>query len=84
VCEQFYEPEVERIVLFPVFVALVAAGSEPTLNHEHSEYRWATREEAEALLPFAGQRKTLRHVWAEFVEHPPLKHLRIPIPGTPG
>jgi len=79
-CEQWYEPEDDHIVLFPVFVVLVAAGAEPTLNHEHSEYTWATRAEAEALLPFAGQRNTLRHAWAEFVDRQPLEYLRIPIP----
>ena len=84
VCEQFYEPAVEQVIVFPVFVALVAAGAEPILNHEHSEYRWVTRGEAAVLLPFAAQRNTLRHVWAEFVEHPPLEYLRIPIPGAPG
>jgi len=80
ICEQYYDHEVEGITIFPVFVALVAAGAEPTLNHEHSEYTWATRAEAEALLPFAGQRNTLRHVWAEFVDRQPLEYLRIPIP----
>lgn len=82
--EQWYEREREEIVLFPVFVALVAAGAEPALNHEHSEYVWATLSEAEALLCFAAQRRTLRHVWAEFVEHSPLECLRIPIPGADG
>ncbi len=51
------------------------------LNHEHSEYVWATRAEAEALLPFAAQRHSLHHVWAEFVERPPLEYLRLPVPG---
>ena len=81
-CEEWYEPGAECILLFPVFVVLVAPGAEPSLNHEHSEYVWATLAEAEALLPFAGQRHSLRHVWAEFVERAPLAHLRLSLPDS--
>jgi dihydroneopterin triphosphate diphosphatase len=84
VCEQFYEPQEECVLVFPVFVALVDPEMEVILNQEHSEATWANLAEGMALLPFPGQRHTLRDVWAEFVERQPLEHLRIPLPANAG
>ena len=38
----------------------VAVDGEPRLSDEHVEHRWATREEALQLLPFAGLKKAVR------------------------
>ena len=76
-CEQFYEADRECVSLVPVFVGVVDTDQTVVLNHEHSEYRWATFHDADALLPFAGQRAMLKHVFREFVERRPPKWLLI-------
>jgi 8-oxo-dGTP pyrophosphatase MutT (NUDIX family) len=45
-----------------VFVADAAPGWEPTLNDEHDDYRWATAEEAEALLFWPEPRAVVRRL----------------------
>jgi len=47
------------------------------INHEHSEFRWVSFDEALTMVPFAGQRHVLRHVKAEFVDREPVRHLLI-------
>lgn len=81
ICEQFYEADKECISLLPVFVAYVAAGTEVTLNEEHSDYRWMTFDEARVAVPFSGQRQVLDHVEREFVRGRPTEWLRIHYPG---
>lgn len=77
ICEQFYEADRDSISLLPVFVGFVDAEARVVINHEHSDFRWVTFDEALAMVPFAGQRYVLRHVWAEFVEREPIRHLLI-------
>jgi dATP pyrophosphohydrolase len=77
ICEQFYEAEPECVAVAPVFVAFVDSEQPVILDREHSEFRWATFDEAESLLPFAGQRNVLRHVEREFILRPPNELLRI-------
>ncbi|SUB00390.1 dihydroneopterin triphosphate pyrophosphatase [Pannonibacter phragmitetus] len=77
ICEQFYEADRDAISILPVFVGLVDAGATVTLNHEHSEFRWVSFEAALTMVPFAGQRKVLRHIEAEFVQREPVRHLLI-------
>ena len=79
ICEQFYSHEVDAIMLFPVFVARIAEEDDVTLNEEHSEYCWMTRDEAEQHLAFPNQREILLRVWADFVEREPTHHLEIPL-----
>jgi len=76
-CEQFYEPDRECVSLVPVFVGYVGPDARVVINKEHSEFRWMNFEEADRVLPFAGQRKMLEHVRKEFVERPPTEWLRI-------
>jgi dATP pyrophosphohydrolase len=71
--EQFYEADRDAISLLPVFVGFVEPQAIVIINHEHSEYRWVSFEEALTMVPFAGQ----RHVKAEFVEREPIRHLLI-------
>lgn len=77
ICEQFYEAHLDAISILPVFVAYIDPSAEVGLNAEHSEYRWATFEEAIQMVPFAGQRHLLRHVEAEFLRREPSMHLEI-------
>lgn len=77
ICEQFYEADRDAITMAPVFVAFVDEGDAVTLNHEHSESRWVTFEEARNMVPFAGQRHVLRHVEEEFVLREAHPHLLI-------
>lgn len=77
ICEQFYEAHLDAISILPVFVAYIDPSAVVRLNAEHSEYRWATFEEAIRMVPFAGQRNLLRHVEAEFLLREPSPHLEI-------
>lgn len=79
ICEQFYEAHRDAISILPVFVAHIDPAASVQLNPEHSEYRWVTFDEAERMVPFAGQRKILRHVEAEFVLREPSHHLEIKV-----
>ncbi|MFB2596138.1 hypothetical protein ACEYYB_15010, partial [Paracoccus sp. p4-l81] len=77
ICEQFYEAHLDAISILPVFVAYIDPVAAVRLNAEHSEYRWVPFDEAERMVPFAGQRKVLRHVEVEFMLRNPSQHLRI-------
>lgn len=78
-CEQFYEADRNAITLAPVFVAFIDGTAEVVLNHEHSEYRWVSFDEAVELVAFGGQRRVLRWIREEFVQRNPSKHLLIEI-----
>ena len=60
ICEQFYESDRDTISLLPVFVGFVEPKSTVVINHEHSEFRWVSFDEALTMVPFAGQRHVLR------------------------
>lgn len=77
ICEQFYEIDKDSIWIAPVFVAYVSESSIVKLNHEHSDFGWFAVNEAIEKLPFAGQRKVLRHVDEEFIQKTPIKWLEI-------
>ena len=82
ICEQFYEHDRECISLVPVFVGFIETEQEVRLNDEHSEYRWATFDEAVVMVPFSGQRRVLKHIRRDFVEIEPTEWLRIETSGT--
>ncbi|WP_313616503.1 NUDIX hydrolase, partial [Agrobacterium sp.] len=75
ICEQFYEADRDAITLAPVFVGYVDAEAQVVLNEEHSEFCWTSFSNAMDMVPFAGQRRVLRHVEAEFVHRQPVKLL---------
>lgn len=77
ICEQFYEADRNAISMSPVFVGFVDPDAVVVINEEHSEFRWVSFDEAIVMVPFAGQRRVLRHVEAEFVEREPVRHLLI-------
>jgi dATP pyrophosphohydrolase len=76
-CEQFYEADRDAITIAPVFVAFIDRAATVTLNHEHSEYRWVSFEEAIEMVAFGGQRRVLSWIEDEFVKRIPSKHLLI-------
>ncbi|PST27126.1 NUDIX domain-containing protein [Mesorhizobium plurifarium] len=82
ICEQFCEADRDAISLLPVFVGFVKPQAAVVINHEHSEFRWVSFEEALIMVPFAGQRHVLRHVKAEFVDREPIRHLFITAAGV--
>lgn len=77
ICEQFYQADKDSIYVAPVFVAFVNPEAAVVLNHEHSEHTWTSFDEADRLLPFAGQRDMIRHIRREFVDRKPAEMLRI-------
>ena len=66
--EQFYEANVNVIQLIPIFAVLCPPNQAVELNHEHTEYRWCSLEEAKALAPFPNQHAVYDHIWAYFVD----------------
>ncbi len=79
IVERFYEAADDAITLVPVFVAIIDPAAKVVLNHEHSEYRWVSFEDAREMVAFGGQRWVLRHIEEEFVRRTPSKHLHINI-----
>ncbi|WDZ77511.1 NUDIX domain-containing protein [Ensifer adhaerens] len=71
ICEQFYEADRNSISLLPVFVGYAPPDASVQLNAEHSEFRWVGFDEALRMVPFAGQRKVLRHIRDEFADNTP-------------
>ncbi|WP_299915573.1 NUDIX domain-containing protein [uncultured Roseobacter sp.] len=70
-CEQFYEADRDAITIAPVFVAFINSAATVSLNHEHSEYRWVSFEEAREMVAFGGQRRVLSWIEDEFIKRPP-------------
>jgi len=59
----FYSHEKDSISLVPVFVAQVNNDEEVMLSEEHSEYKWVQKEEAEDLLAWPGQRRSVEIIY---------------------
>ena len=76
--EQFFQPLKNRIMLLPLFVAVVETPQAVLLNEEHTEYRWVSCLEAKKLVSFAHQRTMLEHVWGLFVKNDARKNRKIP------
>jgi dATP pyrophosphohydrolase len=77
ICEQFYEADRDAITMAPVFVAIIEPDRDVLLNHEHSEYRWVTFNQALNMVAFGGQRRVLQWIEDEFIKRTPSRHLRI-------
>ncbi len=69
--ETFYFAPDNVVELMPIFVAILAAPAPVTLDHGSDDWRWCTRDEATALLTFAGQRRALADIWHDFVDRAP-------------
>ncbi len=60
----FFIASLDAIVLSPRFVALAPSGWEPTLNAEHSAWRWVAEGETDARFMWPGQRAACREALA--------------------
>lgn len=76
-CEQFYEADRDAITIAPVFVAFIDSTATVALNHEHSDHRWVSFDEANEMVAFGGQRRVLSWIESEFIKRSPSKHLLI-------
>ncbi len=70
---RFYLAQTDEVILSPVFCAEVPADAEVVLSDEHTDYAWVDHREAMERYPWPGQRKSLRIVRQQFVEHEPRK-----------
>jgi dihydroneopterin triphosphate diphosphatase len=61
-----YPPDLHEVTTYS-FAAEAPAGWEPTLNEEHDEYRWATVDEAVALLHWPEAREAVRRLAARLM-----------------
>ena len=62
----FYSHQKDSISLVPVFVAQVNNDEEVVLSEEHSEYKWVEKDEAEDLLAWPGQRRSVEIIYNYF------------------
>jgi len=71
--DAFYDPIRDTIVHVPFFVTRVGDDADAVVLEDdvHDAHRWATFEEARALLMFSAQRRALDEVHAAFVASPP-------------
>ncbi|MGR5064701.1 NUDIX hydrolase [Photobacterium sp. DNB22_13_2] len=77
--QQFYFPQTDQIFITTGFVVYCDPDRKVILNHEHTDYRWCSLEEAMQLVPFPNQRKFYQHVWQHFIYQSPSSHLRIQV-----
>ncbi len=59
---QFHEPSLRAVVSAAVFAVHLAAGSEPTLSHEHDTMRWVSPDEALELVVWPAYRESIRRI----------------------
>lgn len=64
--DQFYSATQDYIYVAPVFVGYVDEHQEVVLNHEHSDHKWLTFDEAVATVALPGNDEVLRFVEKHF------------------
>jgi 8-oxo-dGTP pyrophosphatase MutT (NUDIX family) len=69
--ESFYFAPDNVIELMPIFVAFLPQRCDITLDHGSDSFRWCGRDEALALLHFAGQRRAISDIWHDFIDRSP-------------
>ena len=63
----FYSSQDDSICLIPVFAVQVKKDANVIISKEHSEYKWATPDEAKKLLAWYGQRKAVELIEEYFL-----------------
>lgn len=63
----FYSFQKDEICMVPVFAALVRNDALVTISDEHSEYMWVCKNEAQKLLAWPGQRKSVEIIYEYFM-----------------
>ena len=77
--EQFYSQVEDYIYMAPVFVGYVHEEQSVQLNHEHSDYRWMSFDEAKQNAAMPGIDDILDFVEKHFARKIPTKWLQINI-----
>jgi dATP pyrophosphohydrolase len=77
ILEQFYRPDIDCVVLVPVFVGFLEADREVRLSWEHDAFEWIGVEQADRYLLFENQRSAIRDIERRFVQEAPNELLRI-------
>jgi dATP pyrophosphohydrolase len=67
---QFYEPEVDKIWLLPLIVAVVAPDSQVVLSEENSEFRWLPAPKARHLVSWKNLVRAVDNVNEELAIYP--------------
>ena len=67
---QFYEPEVDKIWILPLIVAVVAPESEVVLSEENSEFRWLEAPKAKHLVSWKNLVVALDDISEELAIYP--------------
>ena len=80
-CETYYGATLNMINIAPVFVAYIDPTADVRLNFEHSEFKWASFDEAVEMVPYGGQRRMLRHIEVDFSKRVPNRYLKINTTG---
>ncbi|WP_079479085.1 NUDIX hydrolase [Halobacillus salinus] len=75
--DRIYSPGQNYIYMAPVFVGFVSENQEVELNDEHSEYIWATFDEAVETVSLPGNDDVLRSIEKHFARRTPLPDLKI-------
>jgi len=63
----YYLPTIDAVVMSPRFAARVAPDFSPTLNDEHSDFRWISADLVDECFFWPGQKKACREVIEEIV-----------------
>jgi dATP pyrophosphohydrolase len=77
ILEQFYRPDIDCVVLVPVFVGFLEAEREVRLSWEHDAFEWIGVEQADHYLLFENQRSAIRNIELRFVQEARNELLRI-------
>jgi dihydroneopterin triphosphate diphosphatase len=64
--DSFYNPEKDFINMIPVFAALVDFNAKVILSEEHSDFMWVSKEDAQRVLPWKGQRISVETIYEYF------------------
>jgi len=62
----FYSPEMDAIVMIPVFAVLVDESQKVIISDEHTDFKWVQKEEAVKLLAWPGQRQSVEIICEYF------------------
>jgi len=57
-----YLAETDEVCLIPVFLCRVSEHSEVKISNEHIDFKWLDAEEAERILSWEGQKKSVRMI----------------------
>ena len=56
---QFYEPKTDSIRQIPAFAAKLPANQSVELNHEHSDYKWISKDQVKNTLSWPEQQRLM-------------------------